>query len=110
MAAVSRNPLSIRMSVVGSFIHLKRLGRSDSQACFPVSFGCRGDQPDVANTETEESGESQCLVPRVLEQCIGMRIVWMVQMMLVVQGQQDHEKDSVDDAHRHQEQRRRERS
>ena len=68
-----------------------------------LSCGRRRDQPDIADTKTKESAEAQGLVPRVLEHGIGMRVIRMVQMMLVVQGQQDHEKDSVDDAHCHQE-------
>jgi hypothetical protein len=73
------------------------------------SFRCGGDKPNVTDTETGKSAESERLVARVSEQCISAWLVWMMEMMLIAQCKQDHEKDTVDDRHSHEKQRGRER-
>src|ERR1700722_4561511 len=85
--------------------HFTPADRRQASEGHPLLFRCGGDQPNITHAEAGESAKPERLVSRVFEPGIRMAVIGMMQMVFVIEYQQDHEKHSIDDAHRHQEQR-----
>jgi hypothetical protein len=84
----ARSPAAVSVAVAARTVHTSVLftpksiddtrREASEETHRPASFGRGGDQPDVADTKTEQSAESEGLVSGVLESGIGVRIVRMV--------------------------------